>query len=67
MSYNPRTWSTGDLITADELNAIEQGLAQIASTGSVAGSGVATIKALTQAAYDALAVKDSTTLYVISG
>lgn len=33
MAYTPRTWNTGDLITAPELNELEQGVAA-ASTGS---------------------------------
>ena len=33
--------------------------------GAVAGSGVQTIQALTQEEYDALTVKDASTLYVI--
>jgi hypothetical protein len=35
-------------------------------SGKVSGSGVTNIVALTQSAYDALATKDATTLYVIT-
>lgn len=38
MSYNPRSWANGDIITPDELNAIEQGLAA-ASASSLAALG----------------------------
>lgn len=43
-------------------------LAVRATSGSgIAGTGVTAIRSLTQAAYNALATKDATTLYVIVG
>lgn len=62
MSYTPNTWAPGDKITSVKLNALEQAVG-----AAPAGTGVTAIIVLTQAAYDVLAVKDPTTLYVISG
>lgn len=34
MSYTPKTWACGDSITADDLNHIEQGIAENSGGGS---------------------------------
>lgn len=46
MAYTPTIWKDGDLITADKMNKLEQGLANIQSGGS-SGSGVSSFNART--------------------
>lgn len=43
------------------------GAVQASCSAAVAGVGVATVRKLTQAQYDALSTKDAGTLYVIVG
>jgi hypothetical protein len=40
VSYTPKTWTTGETITAAELNAIEQGVQGAASTADTANTGL---------------------------
>ena len=35
MAYTPKTWACGDTITADELNRMEQGIAEASQSGGV--------------------------------
>lgn len=40
MAYNAHTWATGEVITADQLNALEQGAATIAGVADTAAAAV---------------------------
>lgn len=42
MSYEPNTWSTGDTITAEKLNRLEQGVSAAASAVDGAKSAATT-------------------------
>lgn len=50
MAYEPNTWNTGDTITAEKLNRLEQG---VAANDTVAGSAVSAASAAQQAAQEA--------------
>lgn len=62
MAYTPTTWADGDIITAEKMNKLEQG---VADGQGVQSEAVQTIAVLTQTQYDALSTKDAATLYII--
>lgn len=39
MSYTPTEWDSGDIITAEKLNKIEQGISEASSSGGGEGGG----------------------------
>jgi len=45
MSYEPTTWKTGDVITANKLNKIEQGIAAIGDTPVVTDHPIIVVNA----------------------
>lgn len=45
MSYEPTTWKTGDVITANKLNKIEQGIAAIGDTPVVTDHPIMVVNA----------------------
>ena len=40
MAYTPNTWNTGDVITAEKLNNLEQGVAAAGAAATTAQAGV---------------------------
>lgn len=63
MAYTPNTWKTGDKITADKLNALEQGVANVkdGTPGDKGDPGTAAAT-ITGLAIDAAAGKATLTL-----
>jgi hypothetical protein len=61
------TLANGDTITSNAIPFVDQVAQDAAAAAQTTANGKASIVTLTQAEYDALAVKDANTLYVISG
>lgn len=40
MAYEPKTWQCGEVVTANDLNRIEQGVAEASEGGGGTGSGL---------------------------
>lgn len=50
MAYDPRTWADGELVTAEDLNRVEQGLSVTAAKADATAATVDQIKLTNQSA-----------------
>lgn len=44
MSYEPTNWKTGDVVTSEKLNKLEEGVAEASSGGSAGGAYVVEVR-----------------------